>query len=151
MFLGKIRPLSPAHSFKLQSGFYFDAVASSFPRGLGGCVCFPVDLDIFVSVPRSICTRPFAIVLALICTFLHQSKFTCSEGGEASFSQRFDRYTVPCCYFCATVFWGGVMHLQACSQRQERQDVFKYQRSGLFFFYYVRVQLYSNQVIFINR
>lgn len=93
MFLEKIRPLSSAHSFKLQSGFYFGGFWSSgvflsaWPLRL--CqysTCFPVDVDIFVSVPRSICTRPFAIVLALIRTFLHQSKFTCSERGEASFS-----------------------------------------------------------------
>lgn len=93
MFLEKTGPLSPAHSFKLQSGFYFGGFWSSgvflstWPLRL--CqyrTCFPVDLDIFVSVPCSICTGPFAIALALICTFLPQSKFTCSERGEASFS-----------------------------------------------------------------
>lgn len=93
MFLEKIRALSPAHSFTLQSGFYLGGFLSSgvflstWPLRL--CqysTCFPVDPDIFVSVPCSICTRPFVIVLALICTFLHQSKFTCSERGEASFS-----------------------------------------------------------------
>ena len=76
---------------------------------------FTVDIDTFVPVSSSICTRSFAVVLGLICNF--RSKVRSSLGDRTRLlPERYDGCVVPWCLYC---LYRWTWYLQAfgnCSQ-----------------------------------
>ena len=74
--------------------------------GLSGYVdiglVFTVDIDTFVPVSSSNFTRPFAVVLELICTF--RTKVRSSLGDKTRlFPEQYDGCVVPWCLYLRTI------------------------------------------------